>query len=490
MMQVDVGSVSQPRTLFKPGSWLTKIDFINHLILFNNVLITVLSENEGGKSSFSALLHSNLDSQIKPVFIHANPPCDSRALIDTIASQLHLNHDAYTDMTSIVAQINERKAHVLLIIDDAHHLPEAWVKEALFTIKNQDNFGFFHLCLVSDYSIVATLNHLALDQFNNLIHSIELGPLNESETRTYVLQRAMTARLINKPLTDAQYKQFYQMTKGNLAKINNSLESFIQKCATQTKTNKMRLVKQGSVAVSAAMIAGLSYLYYGHVYKTTSPTDLVKVIEQSQVKQYAMDKPAQLISQIPSWQDSATRQLVHFELPKKQNLDETADDTITNTVAIVDKVVVIPKVKPSDVKVTAQRVEHQAQARDHVIATTEAVTVSNSTTESKLVALNPAQHDVAVTPITKTIKSSSGHYTIQLVASHNKTDVERFNQTHQLIGKTQMRQFTNKKGNWYILTIGEFESLNQAQLSTKQLPPELAKLKPWVRPVNGLNNVG
>ena len=88
----------------------------------------------------------------------------------------------------------------------------------MIATHNQKDFGFFHLCMVSDYSVVATLNNLAADEFNNLVHTIELGSLSESEARTYVLQRAMTARLINKPLADAEFKQFYQLTKGNIGK--------------------------------------------------------------------------------------------------------------------------------------------------------------------------------------------------------------------------------------------------------------------------------
>ncbi|MDI1352305.1 MAG: ATP-binding protein, partial [bacterium] len=191
--------IGSPRTLFKPATWLAKIDFINHLILFNNVLITVLSEKNGGKTSFTTLLQSNLDDQIKSIFMTIKPPCDREQIISDMAAQLHLNYDSDADLANLAKQINERKAHVLLIIDDAHHLPEALITEMMWVIKNQEDFGFFHLCLVSDYSIIATLNNLAVDPFNNLIHSIELSSLNENETRIYVLQRAMSARLINKP---------------------------------------------------------------------------------------------------------------------------------------------------------------------------------------------------------------------------------------------------------------------------------------------------
>lgn len=143
MIQSEVTAVIQPRILFKPGSWLSKIDFINHLILFNNVLITVLAEKEGGKSSFNTLLQSNLDQQIKSVSITMKPSLKLEDILKDFAHQLNLDSDENPRLSSLVNQINERKAHVLLLIDDAQNLPESFIKEAMQEIKNQENFSFF-----------------------------------------------------------------------------------------------------------------------------------------------------------------------------------------------------------------------------------------------------------------------------------------------------------------------------------------------------------
>lgn len=476
-IQLETGAVNQPRTLFKPSSWLAKIDFINHLILFNNVLITVLSEKEGGKTSFSTLLQNNLDQQIKSVAMTVQPPCDRQEIINHIAAQLHLNHDAETNIQSIVAQVNERKAHVLLIIDNAQHVPESLIKEAMLAIKNQGDFGFFHLCMVSDYSVVATLNHLANEQFNNLIHSLELGPLNESETRTYVLQRAMTARLINRPLSDTQFKQFYQLTKGNLAKINANLEPFILKCSEPRKNSKMMLLKRTSMAISAAVVVGASYLYFNGTFSLNQLPEIAQLTASTPIKNIIGKVPAQneLASFIASWQDSSTRQFVHYALPKKQILDDVFDeDQNINTVAIVDKVLVIPTVK---------------RTKETLVRTQPDVARAPAVSESKLVQIyQPAQAKVAKAPVTR--KTGANLYTIQLVASHKVSDVHRFRQSNKLFAKTKVRHFTNAKGSWYILTLGEFDSRTKAQDEAKALPADLAKLNPWIRPVGGLSNIG
>ncbi|HAU1190711.1 TPA: SPOR domain-containing protein [Legionella pneumophila] len=477
---LEDGVANQPRTLFKPGAWLAKIDFINHLILFNNVLITILSEKEGGKTCFNSLLKSNLNQQIKSVSFKANPPFSSQEIINELARQLHLNNKD-NNIGTLAAQINERKAHVLLIIDDAHHLPESFIKEVMIIIKNQEDFGFFHLCLISDYSIVATLNNLAAEPFNNLIHTIELGALSEAETRTYVLQQAMASRLINRPLTDAQFKQFYHLTKGNLSKINTNLELFLSKCSNKKQNNKATILKGISLATSFAIVAGLSYFYFDNLYKARNNTpklpDLASVTTLPPIKDLIKKTPAQQsaptqdsVSYIASWEDSSTRQLVHYGLPKKQILDDFMDEEDNlNTVAIVDKVVVIPKLKAKNIS------EQVAQA---------------AVSQSKLPPISHSLQTKSVREKPSIKKIDSKLFTIQLAASHKVEDINRFKNQNKWLSQAKVRHFTNAKGSWYILTVGEYESRNQALLNIKKLPGELAKLNPWIRSVEGLSNIG
>lgn len=484
-IQVDLGAANRARSLFKPSSWLAKIDFINHLVLFNNVLITVLSEQAGGKTSFSALLLNNLDQQIKPVFLSAQAPCNQADILGDIAAQLHLNLDADTNVNSIVAQINDRKAHVLLVIDDSQHLPESLIRDFLIATRNQEDFGFFHLCLVSDYSVVATLNNLAADEFANIVHTIELGSLNESETRTYVLQRAMSARLINKPLTDAQFKQFYQLTKGNIAKINSSLETFVFQCSIAPEGSAKLVLKRLAIAASVAIVAGLSYVYVPKLssfqqadtvaLNSTLPS-IAQAVNEAAVSIVVPE--VQLASYIPTFRDSAIVQLVENALPKKQILALAEEEQDNNTVALVDKVIVIPTVPKIAV---AEHVVNEARR------SSTQVLARNKQVQPTIQVASHVQR-AAKQSITTKVARSSG-FTIQLVASHKKSDVERFKQNNKM-HKAQIRRFTNQKGNWYILTMGEFNTRAEAVKSVNSLPRSVAKLNPWVRPVSGLTNLG
>lgn len=474
----EAQSANYLKGLIKPVSWMAKIDFINHLILFNNVLIAALAEHGGGKTTFSSLLLSKLDPQIKSVTMIAKPPCDEEQILQKIATQLHLNVDSRTTVASIVAQINDRKSHVLLLIDDAQHLPESVIKQFLMEIKHQDSLGFFHLCLVSDFSLVATLNQLAADQFSNMIHSIELGVLSESETKIYLTQRAVTDLLIEKPLTQAQFKSFYELTKGSIAKMNSSLESFLLKTYSQKKKMRHPILKKVGMAISAVVVSGLSYFYMGDFQskptapKISPPKPLVQHAVKHAVKhaQYALNSQP-LISYVASLHDASTLQLVHHELPKMQILDDLArEQGNVNTVAVVDKVIVIPSIKKA------------------TIALAKAKPKAAPVLKSKLVKVAGFKAKQSIQKINR--QTRDGLYTIQLVASHKISVINRVKSSNKLLASAKIRHFNNAKGSWYILTLGEFENRAQAQVHAKKLPARIAKLNPWVRAVSGLPKIG
>jgi type II secretory pathway predicted ATPase ExeA len=450
--------------IFKPRSWLLKIDFINHLVLFNNLLITVLAETDGGKTSFGKLLQNNLDQNIKSVTMTVKAPCDRQQMMQQVVSQLHLNNEMHINFSSLVAQVNERKAHVLMIIDDAHYLPEDLLQEALFAIKEQGDFCFFHICLISDYSVVATLNQLVAEPLKHLVHTVELGSLSESETRTYVLQRALLANLINKPLTDPQFKRLYQLTKGNLAIINSQLESFI--LDAPTKKNKYNAVlKQAATPLGAACliaglyIAGASYLNFGKVTVQQSAAPLLVAQEQS----------TQPISYVASWQDASTHELMFPALAEKQNLDGVVDEAPVNLVTAVDKVTEIPAIY-----VKKPKQEIAVISKNKVKLESQLVKIEGFTTNKSPI---PGNHDAK-------------RYTIQLVASHQHVDIKKFRKNNELLAQTKVMHYSNARGSWYILTLGEFTSRNQAQEKASHLPSGLARFNPWVRPVSGLEQIG
>lgn len=434
-------------TLFKPASWQTKIDFINHLVLFNNVLIAVLAEKAGGKTAFAHFLQEQLDSQIKNCLINVQAPFDPQLLINTIADTLHLKQETESPLTmpAVVRQINERKAPVLLIIDNAQNLPESWVKDMLQEIQNQKENPWFHLALISDFSVVASYNALTREDVHNSIHSIELGTLSENETKTYALHKAA---LMKKALGEAQLQHLYKMTGGCMAQINSHLASNFME--TRSSGKYWPNLKYIAMAASFAFVAmGISWFTWTKESESASLT--TANIEYKSL--------TSLASSLPNWQEGQ-RTLVYQELPKQQILAMLDENDIQDqNKAVVEEIVVIPNINVN-----------------------------------KTVNVSEKMQPSFIHPVEKKAGMSGGDqqrsYTIQLLASHHISDIHKFIQLHALQGKSAIRQVTRQNDSWYILTVGEYSSSEQANVAAHDLSLKFGKTKPWVRLTANLKLVG
>lgn len=469
------------KQVFKPNSWLTKIDYINHLVLFNNVMIAVLAEQGAGKTTFAKLLQSSLDSQIKAHLMKAKAPFSQADFLNQLDAVFHFRIDSEISLAKLVSQINERKAHVLIIIDDAQNLPDSFLQEALFELKHQGDSGFFHLCFVSDFSLVASLNKLE----PHLIHTLEPGVLTESETKTYLFNAFPFPKVLDKALDEKRLEQFYQLTGGNIARINSHMKDFFGSESNQLlERHKSFIRNMGFLATAAIALLASSYIWQNQflpssasfqeeVEYDTSP-DLVAEVSQplpSLVPTIStVDKEPVLVSQlpdinqalisrpsqIPGWLTASVKQQV--QPSPKRVLDFALEEEENNDSLVVrDRVVVIPKTLPA----------------------------ANST--SKVASSNQSQDNMS--KIAK-VNTTKGQYTIQVLASRKRDDVMRFVNSHKMTANAKIR-LTKRDGlDWYVLTIGEFGQVEQAQAAIKTLPAELAQFNPWIRPVGQLKAVG
>lgn len=242
-----------------------------------------------------------------------------------------------------------------------------------------------------------------------------------------MLERATASRLITKPLSEVQLKKIYQLTKGNVAKINSSLESFIFNFAHKKELSTLDMVKKFSIPVGSAVLSTLCCLFIVKAFNQEPPINRVNTAT----------KPVQqtvLASQIPSWQDSATRELVEHKIAVKQNLDLIGNE------------------------VNGAVITQLEQAQRH------------------------AKIDRNKAAIARALQEKL--YTIQLVASTDKIDMKRYIKSNKLLYSTaKLNHYKEHNVVWYVLTIGEYSNMTDAQDSIKKLPPSLKRLNPWVRPI-------
>ncbi|OGT52452.1 MAG: hypothetical protein A3F17_01620 [Gammaproteobacteria bacterium RIFCSPHIGHO2_12_FULL_41_15] len=131
-----------------------------------------------------------------------------------------------------------------------------------------------------------------------------------------------------------------------------------------------------------------------------------------------------------------------------------------------------------------------------VYQTAEPTGSSGNDTHSsaKSVVQKPVQSAAATPAVTPTpaatLKSKHAsaptqpNYALQLFGDFNKANVQKFIQTKHLQASTAIHKTTNHGRPWYVALDGEYPSFAHAKNAMANLPVELQRLHPWIRPVN------
>ncbi len=453
------------QVIIKPASWIAHIDFVKQLILSNNILVSFLGEQGSGKTVFANLLQTEVPKKIKPHMIVANPLIDNATFLQQLAILLDVSVEP--SIENFVAHSNEHKSHQLLIIDDAHFLTATFIEDILKALQQQDQGGYFHVCLFSNFSLVSIYNKLAQDTYTDMIHSIELGSLSESETKTYVVQNLLSISGAEKLVTDERIEQFYQLTAGHIEAINRQMASFFNYNPTQS-LYKVKQIRQVGIA------AGLFLLATGGVYFWLSqdiqppPAQLANMASIMIATPEVQIEP-ELSSQIPGYNVAAMRQAIEatplrrVDLTSDTNEEDTAPD---DSLVVMDKVIVAPKVLQVKEKENLPVIEKSAQ------------TVAKMTPKQRASA-------AVIKPAVE-----RGRYTIQLLAGHNKDQLKRFAAAHHFNAKTEIHQVLRQGKNWYVLTLGVYPKHDLAKQAVNRLPGDVAQFRPWVRLISDLKAAG
>ncbi|KTD24802.1 DamX-like protein [Legionella lansingensis] len=496
---------ADPSELFKPAAWLAKIDFINHLVLFKNALITVVAEEGGGKTTFIELLQSGLDSQIKSHVVTATPLFTPTGFLEELAKTFHLSIDNEFNIHNLIQQINERKTHTLIVIDDAHYASESFLNEVLLELGQEGEQTFFHLCLVSDFSIMANLNKLEATPFGSLIQILEPGALTENETKTYLLKALPAPKRLDKTMSDKRLEQFYQLTGGNIARINKEmLHYFCSEALKVPSTRNSHLAKYLSLTATfvVAVLAGIFVWQNQDRFRHVEPVTAATLEKAKQIGGLAShlasiismpsgDQEA-LISEIPAYDNDRTASYIApFNLsamiqavqppPLKRVVDIVLDEDEqeNNSLVLMDKVVVIPKT------ISNPHARKVADLERNVLSARELPKPISAPAFSKDA---PAVVASAI-PVERKV-TAGGQYTVQLVASQRLEDIQRFMRLHHLSENTKIRKTKHQGHDWFVLTLGEYSGFTQAQQAANSLPASLSQFKPWIRSMTDLNAVG
>ncbi len=428
-------------TIIKPVSWMHLVEFIERLILDKKSLISLVGQPHSGKTTFIELLQKELSSLISVYKITAQANCNPAVFKQELKTLLN-------------SRENQKAHHTLLVIDDAHYLPKELIEDILNELDELGENAYFHICLVVSSLLTMDLHELIQEKYPDMLHSIELGALNEDETEKYVEQKGA----IPKRILAERIKLFYELTEGHIENINRHMSDFFSYRARGSSSIVKVLQYMGSAIAIFIAAIGVVYLWLSkdfqsapvHVLSLESPT-------QNNLSQVQIE-PA-LESEIPSYTVAATRQFLEVASIRRVDLDrEDEEDKLDESLVVTDKVVVAPKILPH--KIDASKKEAAAPLIQETTKNVSEATFKPSIAPQKI---------------------EKEHYTIQILASHNKTELQRFAALYHLNEKTKICLIQHQGASWYALTFGEYRDRATAKQAVNQLPEALAQFKPWVR---------
>lgn len=467
---------------YLPASWLNKIKFIEHLLLNNNILISLIGQEGCGKTTFLRFLESTLSDQIAVYSLTVKPLYEKTELLNEL-SQAVLKREPRT-LKHTIKSVNETKKHTLVLFDDAHYLSDDFITQLLEELKAQENDVYFHVGLCSNPSIVPRLSPLAHHDYKDMIHSIELGQMHEIEAKTFIIHRLLSQ---TNGFDNIKLDELYQKTNGNLAEMNRQLASesqSIKQAALPVKSTSTR--RQAMMAAGVGLLASILVLSW-----QKSGTEDIKHADDMGTDAYVM---VQGENTLP--------------LPKTQPLDTNNVPATNEEVALVAQTT--PHQLPINDSMDAANVYSEKKATPLELQLQNAMR-EDALSETKEAVIAIAANTVAIesTPIREdenrlakivksgsksnqfvTSRSSSHAYTIQLLASHNKKAIEAFRHAHRLDGKATIKVSEKAGQPWYVLTLGEYHERDSAKNAVAKLPFSLAKTKPWVRPLSDLEQIG
>ena len=467
------------KQVFKPSSWLSKIEYINHLILFNNVMITVVAEQGAGKTTFTEVLQTGLDASINSVVIKAAANFSKFELLAQLNTFFGPLNPCEHDLANLVKEINERKTHVLVIIDDAHHLTDSFLQEVLGELEQQGDKGFFKICLMADFSLVARLNQLD----NSLIYQVELGGLSEIETKTYLINSLASHKKLNNSFSDKRLTQFYQLTAGDISRINKQKTDYF---CIKPVNNRSWLRSMSFVATAAVALIGSSYIWKNQFLPSSinSPNSSELFDQYADVQQplpslipivpHIVKEPL-LISRLPDINHELASQpskipiwfagaIIQKSQPSpKRVVDVALEEEENDSLVLRDRVLFIPKSLSGNEHIREDKQQRLSQENNLVKSQKR----SSSSKPTVVKAKKMSGSSLKSRPL-KPVKITQKQFTIQLIASRKQEDLLRFLTSHKLKAGTKIR-LTKRGGlDWYVLTLGEFGQLTQAPSGKKQ----------------------
>ena len=532
------------RTLISLPSQLQLVERLQHLIYLSSSIIFVSGEAGVGKSTLTEHLSNVLPNDLQQIYIVlANMPSPAR-LRQQIVEQLYNKalfnaEDRLLDTITRLQQVGHQNQNRLIIIDNAENLPSGFVCELceLFSSVNFMQDHTFNILFVANELVnqqhLNTIEENLSGEIKLILNRIELtiATLSAKEASVLLLhhfqQLDYNAELQNQDALNRQLK----LCHGNPKKITKLAHDLSQGMIhTQGHSwFNTRLSIIFLTLVLIVMAGALATYFYSQfiadkqaISIQLEPVIVIEDIQQaSQFKAENKDLmgAAVVTKQVPealagSWDkfnsditdnhiivglsDKTEQQELTVLLEKDNN--DIADEVFidlkhstpeTNPLLTIQQesydqeALAVIEVREKNISDKAQQTEDQNKTITSNLAESNVATSVSSEQVATLV----SSEQVAVTSTESVFTDSAfllskkgTHFTLQLSGMASRQSLALFKINYHLPQKNVFVYQTIRKNKpWFVILLGEYNTMKSALVAAKTLPPPFTGMPTWAK---------
>ncbi|HIP75763.1 MAG TPA: hypothetical protein EYH12_01145 [Psychromonas hadalis] len=452
------------RPLIPLASQTQLVERLQHLVYLGSSSMVVFGEKGSGKSTLIELLANSLSDEVLCHFVSlTKSSCD-----DKIKEQLLSTHfktplfnpqDPLLNSFFLLQGNKIIKQNRVIVIDDAHLISDAFLKEvqSLIHNKQQISTGELSILFFSNKDKLPALDGFVRDMQSE---EFEVNVLSDNESHPLLLNTCEKLDSRAKKHGQSIEKEALQDRLGNASKIVElvppsavkSVQSETVKSVHQKKKKQVSIAKVFALGVFA-IIAGIGAYFYPQFMQATKTEKIAPKIVEPKIteKVKEVEKTKEIIEEeqlAGEWSSE----------PVEASSEGSENEARENAYRDEDAQLVIEQF------VTQTPEDNKLLTAEPVVEVAEVKTPSLITSNEKILAI----------PATK--------YALQLASISSKRSFLQFVTRYKLPQPDVYVYQTLRKGTlWDIIIFGKFTTFSQAKKAISSLAPIFKDRKPWVK---------
>ena len=521
------------RTLISLPSQLQLVERLQHLIYLSSSIIFVSGETGIGKSTLTEHLSNVLPNDLQQIYIVlANMPSLAR-LRQQIVEQLYNKalfnaEDSLLDTITRLQQVGNQNQNRLIIIDNAENLPNGFVCELceLFSSVNFMQDHTFNILFFANESVnqqhLNTIEENLSDEVKLILNRIELtiAALSAKEANVLLLhhfqQLDYNAELQHQDALNRQLK----LCHGNPKKITKLAHDLSQGMIhTQGRSWFNTRVTIFFLTLLLIIMAGTltTYVYSSFIADKQAisiqlePVIVIEDIQQAnqfEAENKKLMDAAVVTKKLPealagSWgkfnSDIPDNHIIvglsdKIEQQEPTALLEKGNNDITGEV-LIDLKPLKPETNPL---LTIQQESYDQEALAVIEVKEKNISSKTQQAEGTTITNNLAESSVATLVSSDSVAAASAesvftdsafllskkgtHFTLQLSGMASRQSLALFKRNYHLPQKNVFVYQTIRKNKpWFVILIGEYNTMKSALVAAKALPPPFTGMPTWAK---------